>query len=182
MTTKFTPSQIRLFLNAVLSEDRTADGSPPKTVLDRFLSFDLPDDLRYRTKVLKRQLESTLAPVDAQIRELYEVYQSVIDESTGADETDSETPADGDSKTTKKKAKTEDPTKVEERAEAKKKLEEDIALIENKKIEFHGNLILGTQIANPKNPLPEDLRQFLRKPGLEEEWLIPFTVDNLPTE
>lgn len=48
-------------------------------------------------------------------------------------------------------------------------------------VEFTGTLMLGTQLAYPKNPLLDDLRAFrYNPPGVEDEWLIPFTLDNLP--
>ncbi len=170
MTTQFTPNQLRFFLNATLEEDQKAASAdkPPQTVLERFLQYDLPDDMRYRIGTLKRQIASHLTPIDNQLRTLYESYQEAI-AGKGDDATDA-TDATG----------TEDPARAEAIAEAKRKLDEDIKTLMETPVEFTGTLMLGTQLAYPKNPLPDDLRAFLRIPGVEDEWLIPFTLDNLP--
>jgi len=168
MTTKFTPAQLRFFLNATLDDDRKAAGAdkPPKTVLERFMEFDLPDGLRYRAAVLKRNIKSALAPTDMKIRDLYEAFQETVKDEGGEDEG--------------KDGKPEDPEKAAARVETQKKVNEDIKQIEDEPIDFDGKLILATQLADPDHPLPEDLRVFLRIPGVYEEWLAPFTLDNLP--
>ena len=116
MTTKFTPAQIRFFLNASLSNP---EGQRQATLLDQFLGFALPAGLRYRIEVLRRNLASSMAPVDAQVKEMYEAYRAAAGDGEGDEE---------------------------EGAEAKRKLDEDLKEIDGRPIEFTGKLILATQL------------------------------------
>lgn len=183
MTTKFTPAQVRFFLNASLKTE-TDDGSQPTTLLEQFLSFNLPQDLRYRILAMKRRLISDMAPIEAQIKDIYESYQAAVAED--ADASDDAGKGDGTKAKAKAEAKAEGKVEDEAAAEAKAKAEakrifdEDLKKLDNTPFEFGGKLILATQLANDETPLPADALAFLAIKGILEEWLMPFTVDNLP--
>ena len=139
MTTKLTPAQIRFFLNASFS---THEGQGRTTLLDQFLGFSLPAGLRYRIEVLRRNLASSMAPVDVQVRELYEAYQAAIgDDEVG----DGEKGGSEEKDSSKSKLKADDSSKKKDEAkeEAKRKFDEDLREIDNRPIEFTGKLILA---------------------------------------
>ncbi len=168
MTTKFTPAQIRFFLNASFS-GRDSDGQT--TLLNQFLSFSLPTGLRYRIEAMRRRLISDMAPVEARLKDVYEAYHAAI-----ANDAEGEKGEE-----TKAKAKVGDEAakvKAEDAAEVKRKFEADIKEIDDQPIEFGGKLILATQLIDANMPM--DACEFLAIPGVMGEWLYPFTVDDLP--
>lgn len=167
MTTKFTPAEVRFFLNASI-KDQNGEQQPP--LLNRLLSFKIPLDLRYRLEVLQRQLEAMMKPVESEIRDLYAAFQAAIPEEKGkGEEGENEEGA---------APEPEDKDAAAARAEAEKKFKEDLDQIDNRPVEFTGKLILATQLVDPK--MPPDADEFLSIPGVMRDWLAPFTIDNLP--
>ena len=163
MTTKFTPAQVRFFLNASI-KDESQEQQP--TLLNRLLGYKIPLDLRYRLEVLQRQLESMMKPVEVEIRDLYAAFQAAVPEKEKKEDEAAE-PDDE-----------EDAAAATAKAEAEKKFRADIEEIDNKPVEFTGKLILATQLVDPK--MPPEADAFLSIPGIMRDWLAPFTIDNLP--
>lgn len=161
MTTKFTPAQVRFFINASI-KDESRDQQP--TLLNRLLGYKIPLDLRYRLEVLQRQLESMMKPVEVEIRDLYAAFQAAVPEKEKGETTE----PDGE----------EDAAAATAKAEAEKKFQADIEEIDNRPVEFTGKLILATQLVDPK--MPPEADAFLSIPGIMRDWLAPFTIDNLP--
>ena len=161
MTTKFTPAQVRFFLNASIKDE--SQGQSP-TLLNRLLGYKIPLDLRYRLEVLQRQLESMMKPVEVEIRDLYAAFQAAVPEKEKNDDAEPDAEEDAAAATAK--------------ADAEKKFKADIEEIDNRPVEFTGKLILATQLVDPK--MPPEADAFLSIPGIMRDWLAPFTIDNLP--